>query len=253
MARGTPMDETLESITLNGPAKQTLRAFVDGLRSQGGENLRAVVLYGGAAAGRFVPDQSDLNVLIVFGSAHAEALRPLAAAMRTAWRRDRIDPFIVAEGEMAAAAADFPLKFLDIQRSHVVLHGDDMLADLHILRADTARRLRQELRNLRMRMLRRFVVSKDIAVEAPEALRSVTVSLAVHLSTMMGLEGRGDPPEPMGELFDRAAAEFGLDRQVLASLERLRAGEAPADPAALFAHTMDLVDAGLKRAEGLAR
>ena len=57
--------------------------FVERLRAAAGKNLRSVILYGSAAAGDYVADYSDVNLLCVLGDTSFAAIEALAPAI--AW------------------------------------------------------------------------------------------------------------------------------------------------------------------------
>ena len=65
-------------------ATMTLDQLVSQLKAAYGAELRAVVLYGSAAAGEHIPKRSDYNVLVLTESLKPERLRAAAAVAR-AW------------------------------------------------------------------------------------------------------------------------------------------------------------------------
>ena len=62
--------------------KQQFDAFIDDLRTTHGKNLASVILYGSAAAGDFVPRQSDYNLLVALHRITPKDLRNANACMR---------------------------------------------------------------------------------------------------------------------------------------------------------------------------
>ncbi|HWT44857.1 MAG TPA: nucleotidyltransferase domain-containing protein, partial [Vicinamibacterales bacterium] len=65
-------------------AKMTLEQLVEQLQKAFGDELRAVVLYGSAAAGEHIAKRSDLNVLVLVRSLDLPLLEREAAIAR-AW------------------------------------------------------------------------------------------------------------------------------------------------------------------------
>ena len=63
--------------------RQHFSDFIDDLRSTHGTNLRSVTLYGSAAAGDFVPNRSDYNILIALDKIGPRDLRIDELVMRT--------------------------------------------------------------------------------------------------------------------------------------------------------------------------
>ena len=57
-------------------------AFIDDLKQTHGDNLASVILYGSAAAGDFVPQKSDYNLLIALHKIAPKDLRNAHACVR---------------------------------------------------------------------------------------------------------------------------------------------------------------------------
>jgi hypothetical protein len=115
--------------------------------------LSAAVLYGSAAAGDFVPESSNYNVLAVIdglGLAELDALAKPVAKWTKAGHRP---PLLFARGQLQSTADVFPIELLDMQQSHRVLFGDDPLAGITIkpecLRLQLERELNEKLLTLR--------------------------------------------------------------------------------------------------------
>src|SRR5436305_13655719 len=105
------------------PVAAALDRLKDELSRAAGENLVALLVYGGLARGRYRPGKSDVNVAIVLRDAGAGALQAIAPALRTARRSVAVVPFILAAAEIPCAGLVFPTKLLDIKEHHIVLCG----------------------------------------------------------------------------------------------------------------------------------
>ena len=116
----------------NMVAEKMISDFVSQLRNAAGDNLLSVVLYGSAAAGDFVPESSDTNILCVMRETTFAALGLLAPAV-TAWSgaRNR-PPLILGIEELRRSADVFSIELLDMRSSYRVLFGEDVLASLVI-------------------------------------------------------------------------------------------------------------------------
>lgn len=115
--------------------------------------LCSAVLYGSAAAGDFVPQSSNYNVLLVverLERADLEALSKPSLAWAKAGHRP---PLLFTPSELQASADWFPIELLDMQQSHHVLFGEDPLAGIAIghehLRLQLERELKEKLLALR--------------------------------------------------------------------------------------------------------
>src|SRR2546421_7256637 len=102
-------------------AKMTLDELVTQLRGAFGNELRAVVLYGSAAAGEHHPKKSDYNTLVLVESLPANRLRAASAAVR-AWVDDgNPAPLTLTIDEWHGSADIFPMEYADVLDRHRVL------------------------------------------------------------------------------------------------------------------------------------
>jgi hypothetical protein len=213
----------LERVTAAPPAvRDALERLMEDLRLGAGENLLAVVLYGGLARGRY---------------ASGPAVAAIAGPLKAAWRAAGVDVMILTPEEMKRAAHFFPIKFLDIQEHHVVLLGDDPLGGLHVPDERLRFGVRQELANIRLRLRRSLVMARGDDALTVRTLARVTRPLALNMAALLRLAGRKPPGDDRSALIFAAAAEaFGLDGAVLSRLAALRHGARldNASDAALF-------------------
>jgi predicted nucleotidyltransferase len=240
---------------------EPLARYVRQLTDTLGDRLVSLVLYGGLARGRYRPGVSDVNVAVVLRDVTPAALNDAAPILRAAWREIRVEPLILAESEVASAARAFSTKMLEIQKHHVVLAGQDIFHGLRVDQEEVRFRTEQELRNLAMRLRRRFVALYDDPVSLAEVLFESAVSLRVNLLSMLDLTG--EPPladERAAHVFAAAAPRFGLDAEAMRQLGELRAirGDdeqgppaVPADVGALYGRIMEVADAAANAAASL--
>lgn len=135
----------------------TPEQFVARLQSALPASLKSVVLFGSAAAGDFVEGRSNYNVLVVadrLGAAELDALAPAIAAWTAAGNEP---PTLFTTEQLARSADAFPIELADIQQSHQILFGPDLLTGMPIapeqLRLQLERELKGKLLSLRRRYL----------------------------------------------------------------------------------------------------
>ncbi len=134
-------------------ALQQFENFIDDVKATHGENLASVILYGSAAAGDFVAQASDYNLLIALREIRPKDLRNAQAPMREWQKMGHPLPIYFTVSELQNAADVFPIEFHQMERARKVLYGDDVLRDLRIsdefLRHQTEYELRSKLLQLR--------------------------------------------------------------------------------------------------------
>jgi hypothetical protein len=221
----------------------TLERLKDELSRVSGSNLAGLVLYGGLARGRYRPGRSDVNVVVLLHEVSASALAAIAPPLRAARRAAGVEPMVLAPGEVPLAAAAFPTKFLDIQAYHIVLAGQSPFAKLEVPREAIRMRIAQQLRNLALRLRRRYLMVQSDAEAQAAALTNVARPLALEAAALLRLAGKLVPAEDRtAAIFDAAGAAFDLDREALGRLAALRQDQdAMEDVPSLFAKMLAIV------------
>ncbi|MEP6945538.1 MAG: hypothetical protein ABJA02_06430 [Acidobacteriota bacterium] len=189
---------------------QDLKAFIDDVRHSHGDNLVSVILYGSAAAGDFIPRQSDLNVLIALKRIQPVDLRDAHACVRE-WRRmGHPIPVYFTVSELQNAADVFPIEFHQMRAARKVLFGADVLADLDItdtfLRLQTEYELRSKLILLRRQYIPASASAQGLTSLMAESLPSFAALFRAVL-IVFGVE----PPARKREIVAHTAQKLGID------------------------------------------
>jgi len=133
-------------------AEQDLKDLVTRLKNAGGSNLLSVILYGSAATEEFHPGHSDLNVLCIMQSLGRDELSKLHAA--SAWwaKKGHPAPLFFTLNELQHSADVFAIELFDIKAAHRVLHGENVMALLHVPMDLHRLHVERELRNNTLRL-----------------------------------------------------------------------------------------------------
>jgi predicted nucleotidyltransferase len=204
----------------------TLGHVGDEARAAAGDNLVALVLYGGLARGRYRGPRSNVDLAVVLEDASPERVAEITPLLMAAWRAAHVDAWILARSEIPRLAEVFPTKLLDIRDHHLLVHGEDVFADLEIDRGLLRLRVEQELTNLSLRLRRTLVTLGADPASAAVYLATTARPLAIQLAVLLRLDGRTIPAEDRtAAIFATAAAAFDLDAEALETLAGLRQGE----------------------------
>ena len=167
---------------------QQVASWSDGFASALGDSLQSVVLYGGLAKGEFMPEHSDVNVLIVLRTIDVQVLDRAAPLVRQGGFEFGLTAMLLTETDLRDSAAVFPIKFLDMQRRHKVLWGEDPLAKLTVTRDHLRLRCDQELRNLSLRLRQQYIQRTDRSELLQATLNRAVSSLLVNLGVLLELK-----------------------------------------------------------------
>ena len=190
--------------------KNQFEAFIDDIKATHGRNLAAVILYGSAAAGDFIPQKSDYNLLVALNEITPKDLRNAHACMREWSKLGHPLPVYFTVSELQNAADVFPIEFHQMERARKVLYGTDVLADVQIsdefLRHQTEYELRSKLIKLRKHYIPASASVQSLVNLMAESLASFA-SLFRAVLLLHGLE----PPTTKHEIVALTAEYLKID------------------------------------------
>jgi predicted nucleotidyltransferase len=203
-----------------GPEK-LINDFVGRIRGAAGTNLLAAILYGSAAAGDYVADYSDVNLLCVLGETSFAAIEALGPVMEWWGKQKHRLPLLMSAEEIRRSTDVFSIEFLDIRRHYRVLWGEDVLKTLEIPmrwhRVQVEYELREKTILLRQGLL---VAAGNEAAKWDLLLQSLPAfgTLFRHALIAMGEAGTGSKREAAALLVDK----LGIDGRVFGELLDIR-------------------------------
>src|SRR5688572_6271686 len=169
--------------------RQQFEAFIDDLKTTHGRNLASVILYGSAAAGDFIPQQSNYNLLIALHRITPADLRNAHASVREWHRLGHPVPVYFTVSELAEAADVFPIEFHQMEAARKVLYGKDVLENVSISDSNLRHQTEYELRS-KLVQLRRQYIPASASVEGLKNLMAESfTSFAALFRAVLLLQG----------------------------------------------------------------
>ena len=231
-----------------------LKRIVEDLRRTHGENLASVVLYGSAAAGDFIEQRSDHNLLIVLAKITLEDLRLSEAPIREWQRLGQAMPVYFTVDELKHAADVFPIEFLQMEKARKVLYGSDPLVGMKISKTNLRHQTEYELRT-RLIQLRRLYIAASTSGEKLSALISDSfASIAALFRPVLMLLGH-EPPITKEESMRAIVRLVGMDRSLFERILEQRAKKelslSEAEANELFAAYLVQIEQLIKAVNGI--
>lgn len=206
----------------NKITQNTLRMFVEDLRSTHGENLASVVLYGSAAVGDVVEQQFGYNVLVALHAITPHDLRLAQAPIREWQRLGQPLPVYFTLAELKDAADVFPIEFFQMERARRVLYGVDPFEVVKLSDANLRHQTEYELRG-KLIQLRRSYISASSSGEKLSMLMSESLaSFASLFRPVLLLMGKEPPVKKLDAV--RATVQLlGLEGDAFERILDIRA------------------------------
>lgn len=201
--------------------KNQFEAFIDDLRATHGKNLAAVILYGSAAAGDFIPQTSDYNLLIALHRITPKDLRNAHATMREWSRLGHPVPVYFTVDELQTAADVFPIEFHNMERARKVLYGTDVLAGLKISDEFLRHQTEYELRSKLIKLRRAYIPASASVAGLVDLMAESLASFASLFRAVLLLHG-GEPPVTKHEIVALTAQRLNLDGKPFEKIFNIR-------------------------------
>src|SRR5208337_109271 len=201
--------------------EKLINDFVERIRAAAGTNLVSVILYGSAAAGDYVAEHSDVNLLCVLGETSFAAIAALAPTVAWWNKQKHREPLLMSAEEMRRSADVFSIEFLDMKRHYRVLWGEDVLKSLEIPMRLHRAQLEYELREKTILLRQRLLMASGNAEAKWELLlRSLPAfgTLFRHALMALGDVEAGSKREAAAAL----AGKLGIDASVFGELLDVR-------------------------------
>ncbi len=185
-------------------------AFIDDLKATHDKNLSSVILYGSAAAGDFVPHQSDYNILIALHKIGPADLRNAHACVREWSRMGHPVPVYFTVSELQNAADVFPIEFHQMSVARKVLFGPDVLSDLDISDRFLRLQAEYELRSKLIQLRRQYIPASASVYGLKRLMAESLSSFAALFRAVLILKGL-DPPATKHEIVALTAQQLEID------------------------------------------
>jgi predicted nucleotidyltransferase len=185
-------------------AKMTLDDLVAQLRAAYGGALRAVVLYGSAAAGEHRPGRSDYNVLVIVESLGMPQLRAVAATARAWGEAGHPPPLTLTVAEWLSSSDVFPMEYADVLERHRVLYGTLPLEGIGVAPADLRTQVEQQALGKLLQLRSGVLAAGGVPKHQVALLEQSLSTLMVVFRGVMRLHG-----SPSSADYEALAADVG--------------------------------------------
>lgn len=201
--------------------KQQFDAFIDDLKATHGKNLASVILYGSAAAGDFVPRQSDYNLLVALHRITPKDLRSAHACMREWNKMGHSVPVYFTVSELQNAADVFPIEFHNMERARKVLYGADVLANLDISDEYLRHQTEFELRSKLIKLRREYIPASTSVEGLINLMAESLSSFAALFRAVLMIDGF-EPPVTKHEIVALTVEHLKIDGRPFVKIFNIR-------------------------------
>jgi len=188
----------------------TLRSFTREVRDLYGEDVIAVILYGSAVGPDYVPEVSDLNLLVILQEVGPEQLGKALKYVK-GWRKNRINPLFLDPRYIESSLDVFPIEFLEMKERHRLLWGEDLLEELEVPQENLRLQCEQELKGKWLKLRQVYLETGGDPKRLKRLMIASLSSFGVILSALLRLKGFEIPPREFLEVLTQVEEALGLE------------------------------------------
>jgi len=205
-------------------ARAHLSEYVAGLDTELGSCLKAVSVYGSATGPDFVPARSNVNLVVVLEKLDEAVLTQLLDVVRWGTGKKIVPPLMLTPADIQASLDVFPIEFLEIKDSHVVITGEDFFSSLDVGPKDLRLECESQLKAAVLRTRQAYLEIGWRKKGAEKVLATSLTSLIPVFRGMLRLRGTV-PPRNKAEVIASLASAFGVEAGTFLAILRDRAGD----------------------------
>ncbi|MFQ5952712.1 MAG: hypothetical protein ACE5JK_04830 [Candidatus Omnitrophota bacterium] len=191
--------------------KKALEPYLNELIKIYGEDIVSVFVYGSVTGPDYNPKTSDINLAIVLKEVSLDKFKPVLKTVKQGLRRKITAPLFLSPSYIKMSLDTFPMEFMNMKDSRLVLFGDDVLADISAEKMDIRRECEYQLKG-RLLTIRQAYLEQAMNRKGLEGLlKSSFRALMPVFENVLRLKLEGSIPTDKEKILSRLGEEFEVD------------------------------------------
>jgi hypothetical protein len=178
-----------------------------------GKDLVSLILYGSAAGGHYVKGKSDINLLVVLTPESVNKLEESLATVKQ-WKKSRVAvPWVMTREFIESSLDCYPIEFLNMKNSHILIYGEDVLEKLNFKPEDLRLQIERELKG-KLILLRQSYLETEGDTRQLKQLISRSLTAFVSIFNALLYLKQAPVPQNRRETIKEIAKLFTVDAEV---------------------------------------
>ncbi len=207
---------------LRPQAAEDVRKYVEELLGVLGQDGESVLAFGSVTGPDYVPGQSNINLAFLVKTAELSLLERCLPVVSDGFRKRIVAPLFLTKDYVARSQDVFPVEFLDMRETGVLLYGEGFLAGLKLapawLRLECEQQLKSNLLRTRQAFLELGRSKGGLEKIATQSLNS----LVPLCRAILVLRGRALPRTKL-DIVTALCRELGVSDAAFVEILGLRA------------------------------
>ena len=194
--------------------------------------LVALIIYGSAAGGSYIRGKSDINLLVVLTPAGLERMADALHTVR-AWQKRRVAvPLVMSRDFLLSSLDSYPIEFLNMKNSHIVIYGENILESITIRPEDLRLQIERELRGKLILLRQGYWEAQGRARGLKKLIGGSLTAFISIFNALLFLKGEKSPPERRATIREMGRI-FALDTAVFEQCADIKEGANRLSPKAI--------------------
>ena len=214
---------------LRPEAAEDVRAYVEELLRVLGQDAEAALAFGSVTGPDYIPGQSDVNLVFLVRTDELSLLEKCLSPVSAGFKKRIVAPLFLTKEYVARSQDVFPVEFLDMRETGVLLYGEDFLAGLELAPASLRLECEQQLKSSLLRTRQAFLEIGRSKGGVERVLTHSLNSLVPIFRAMLVLRGLA-LPRTKPEIVTSLCREVGAPDAAFTEILELRARGANLKP-----------------------
>jgi len=189
-----------------------------------GSDLVSLIVYGSAAAGSYVKGKSDINLLVVLTDAGINRLDAAFEKVKY-WKTRKVTTPLVMTKEFIETSLDsYPIEFLNMKNSHILVYGDNVLADIAFKPEDLRLQIEREIKGKIILLTQGYLETEGSARQLRQLIRNSFTAFISIFNALLYLK-QGKAPQTKRETIKEVCNLFSMDTAVFELCSDIKEGK----------------------------
>jgi len=188
-----------------------------------GKDLVSLIVYGSAAGGFYVKGKSDINLLVVLTPEAVNSLEEVLPKVEFWRKRSVAVPWVMTKQFIAGSLDCYPIEFLNMQNSHIVIYGEDVLAPLKFKPEDLRLQIEKELKG-KLILLRQGFLETEGNVKQLRQLIGRSIMAFISIFNALIYLKEASVPQKKRDTIKELAKLFTFDAELFLSCIDIKEG-----------------------------
>ncbi len=218
---GIKMDSFINVEKLRPEVRKSLEPYLRTLLVVAKEEILSIVLFGSATGPDFIPGRSDLNLALLVREITPAFLKKCLEPVKTGFKKGIVAPLLLTREYIGGSLDVFPVEFLDIRETGLVLFGEDPFSGIELSGASLRLESEQQLKGTVLRIRQAYLEIGLATAGIDKVLSQSLNSLVPVFRAMLALRGL-KPPRNKRDIVTLVCKTFEISEAVFLDILKLK-------------------------------